>query len=127
MVVIDTSIIIDHLRCPDKTKSIFTNLITQGTQSISILTYAELFSGKSVWQSNKAKQTIQTLCDNLNILPITSEIAVLAGKIKLTHHLDLVDCLIAATSIVFQFPLSTLNIKHFRSIPSLKLYSPKSK
>jgi predicted nucleic acid-binding protein len=121
MVIVDTSVIIDHLRQSDKTKTLFTCLISKETLAISIVTYAELYSGQSVWNSVKASQTVEKLCDNLCILPITQEIAKMAGKIKSSHDLDLVDCLIAATSISNKISLSTLNLKHFQPIPSISL------
>jgi len=119
--LIDTSIIIDYLRKKDKVNSPFTTLISQNYQSISIITYAELYSGKSVWETPKAKIILKTLCSNLIILPLTNSIAELAGKIKSKHCTDLADALIAATAIQHKLTLATLNIKDFSTIPHLQL------
>ncbi len=40
----------------------------------------------------------------------------------LSHRLTITDSLIAATAVIHNLPLYTLNIKDFRYIPQLKLY-----
>jgi hypothetical protein len=41
---------------------------------------------------------------------------------SLSHKLSLPDALIAATALVYDVPLYTMNLKDFRFIPKLKLY-----
>lgn len=54
-----------------------------------------------------------------------SEIAVdLIEKYSLSHHLDVPDAFIAATALVHGFSLYTLNLKHFKYIKGLVLYTP---
>ena len=43
----------------------------------------------------------------------------------LSHGLQIPDAIIAATSIVYQIPLYTYNLKDFNFIPELALYSNK--
>lgn len=119
--LIDTCIIIDYLRSKNKANSLFTTLVTQDQQSISIITYAELYSGKSVWETPKAKAILKNLCSHLTILPLTESIAQLAGKIKSINRADLADAIIAATAITHKIELATLNTKDFADIPHLKL------
>ena len=58
----------------------------------------------------------RTLLDGLVIIPVTQEIAEVAGRFKLrvkTHRLELADCLIAATAFVEGAPLATGNVKDY--------------
>jgi len=42
----------------------------------------------------------------------------------LSHKLSIPDALIAATALIHQLQLYTLNLKDFRYIPGLKLHQP---
>lgn len=54
-----------------------------------------------------------------------SEMAIdLIEKYSLSHHLDVPDAFIAATALVHDFRLYTLNLKHFKYIKGLTLYTP---
>ena len=44
-------------------------------------------------------------------------------KYSLSHNLDLPDALIAATAIVSDLELYTLNLKHFKYIDDIKLWN----
>lgn len=125
MVVIDTSIIIDHTRQKGKI-SIFDKFIkwSKDKPAIALITVQELFSG----QSTKEEETVAHLLDLLNsleILPYTLEIAKLAGEIgrDLDKPIDLADAAIAATTIINQAQVLTLNTKDFKKIKGLKLAS----
>lgn len=125
MVVIDTSIIIDHTRQKGKI-SIFDKFIRQSKAkpAIALITVQELFAG----QSTKQDETLDYLLDLLNsleILPYTFEVAKLAGEIArdVNQPIGLADSAIAATAIINQAQFLTLNIKDFAKIEDLKFAS----
>ena len=55
---------------------------------------------------------------------ISNHFLALLEEYALSHKLSVPDALIAATSLSYNLPLYTLNIKDFRFIPDLKIYSP---
>lgn len=126
MVVVDTSIIIDHLRREDDENSPFRLLIKDIQQdqiAISIVTVQELFVGQSTKRA-EINRIVLSFVANLKILPYTYEVAKLAGEIDrdLARPIDLADAAIAATVILNGAKLFTLNSKDFQGIDNLELY-----
>lgn len=89
---------------------------------ISVISIQELYEGKSTSDQVKENQMMSIL-GLLNIFPYDVEVARLAGKIARDSKniIDLADAAIAATAIINEAELLTLNQKHFRTIPNLKL------
>ena len=125
MVVLDTNIIIDHLR-QSPNKETLLKSIARKTQkedlAISVLTVQELYEGKSTRDEEKEAYLLATIIP-LRILPYTYEVAQLAGKIArdAKHPLEFSDAAIAATAITYGASLLTLNRQHFTSIPELEI------
>ena len=122
MVLCDTNIFIEIYR---RNFAVRATLEKIGFENIVVsdVTRAELFYGAF----NKAE--LQKIRKDLNKIPVLhidpsiSEMAVnLVEQYCLSHKTDLEDALIAATAILYQIELYTLNIKDFRFIPNLKLY-----
>ena len=127
MVVLDTNIIIDHLRQPKNKTSQLIKIASQKPKeilAISIISVQELYEGQSTKNQNKEQFLLATISP-LKILPYTYETAKLAGQIArdLTTNIELADAAIAATTILNGSLLFTLNHKHFQNIPNLDLYS----
>ncbi len=125
MVILDTNIIIDHLRLRGSEKSYLRKLeekFTKDLLAISILTVQELYSGQSTKDSKNEDYLLSTI-GPIQILPYSYEIAELAGKISrdLQNPIDFADIAIAATTMILGGRLSTLNKKHFKDIPNLEL------
>jgi len=123
MLLCDTNIFIEVYR---RNSVVFTELEKIGYENIAIsgITRGELFYGAL----NKAElKLIKKDLDNVNILHINVEISEMAvnlvEKYCLSHKLDIEDALIAATAIYYDIELFTLNVKDFKFIPELKLYS----
>ncbi len=116
-ILLDTSIIISHLRL-DQTKKL---LATNTKYYISDITIVELFSGKSIWESTKKKSQLTQVIKQCTRLPTTLKISQLAGMIRSGYHTQIPDAIIAATALVHKLPLATLNTKDFTPIPHLKL------
>ena len=91
--------------------------------AISIITQAELYYGAI----NKVELTrIQKHLNLLHNIPIDQKISVqfiqLMTGYSLSHKLAIPDALIAATALVHDISLYTLNIKDFSFIEGLNLY-----
>lgn len=124
MVILDTSIIIDHVRQPGK-ESYLTRFIKQfptETLGVSIVSIQELYEGKSTRDAEKEEALLTTI-SLIEIVPYTYEVAEVAGKISRESKLPLgfPDAAIAATTIVNGTKLLTLNTKDFRGIENLEL------
>ena len=125
-IMIDTSIIIDHLRKRNKQKSILFQVVDSHLLHAPTIVEFELFAGAT----NAAKrQDVQRVLEPCTILPLTSEIAQHAAhlyqQLKQSNQvLEIRDLFIAATAIIHGYPLMTLNAKHFARIDALDLLSP---
>lgn len=121
-ILVDTSILIDFLRSSKKENTIFLKLIdTKIPLKISIITHTELYAGKSLWEQSKARDNLETLLEELTIIPINTSISIQAGKMNAKLRIALLDALIAATALEENMPLATMNVKHFKKIPGLKI------
>lgn len=125
MVILDTSIIIDHLRQKENRDSCLITIVKDHPNeiiAISIISIQELYEGGSTKDKNKERYLIKIL-DPLEIIPYTEEVAKLAGKIArdLNRPIELADAAIAASVILDQASLATLNQKDFRNINNLKI------
>lgn len=123
MVVVDTSVIIDHLRQRSSDSHLVSLVQKKGdeTFAISVISIQELYEGKSTREENEEGILLE-MVNAMQILPYTFEIAELAGKIArdFKQPLEFADSVIAATSIVNGAKLSTLNKQDFKSIPDLE-------
>ncbi len=127
MVILDTNIVIDHLRQPSDTPSYFYQMMNKNPNeklAISIISVQELYEGKST-RNEKQEQILLTIISHLNIIPYSYEVAKLAGIIArdLKRPIELADSAIAATALVHGADLLTLNKKDFVDIKDLRLVS----
>lgn len=124
MILCDTNILIEFYK---GNSTIIQELGKIGVSqlAISIVTQAELYYGAF----NKAELLrIQKHLNLLHNLPIdhqvSSQFIQLMAQYSLSHKLAIPDALIAATALVNDRELYTLNIKDFRFIENLRLYQP---
>lgn len=127
MVVVDTNIIIEHLRQGGSKNTILQKLAKQkhnSTIAMSVISIQELYEGKSTLVEKKESYMLATIAP-IKVLSYSYQIAELAGKIarNLKTPIQLADTAIAATTIINNGSLLTLNKKHFKDIPNLKLYN----
>lgn len=122
-VVIDTSIMIDHLRQVEKPITLLKTMLgdQHTTFIISSDVIQELFAGQSS-KAVKPKDEIRKILKSFHIINVTPEIAELAGQIMRDAKLNIqfADAAIAATAIINQASLATLNKKDFRGIKNLE-------
>jgi len=125
MILCDTNIIIQAIRGNTDTIEEI-NLIGSDNVVISVVTYAELLYGAS---DKKDSERIRKNLEYIRILPLNESISDIFIEItesfSLSHSIGIPDSLIAATAIYYDIELFTLNLKDFRFIPGLKLYSRK--
>lgn len=119
---LDTSILVEYLRGGASAKDILDRLRERGIIKISVITAAELYFG---CRDENEEKELETLLDTFVIVSLTRPILSLASRIRRIYQrqseCDLVDMLIAATSIIENAKLVTLNIKHFQIIKELQL------
>ena len=122
MVIIDADIIIELLRKNPLAKSFIINDIGNPKIVLSCVTVAEIEQGA------KNKEDIQHISKMLKeyiIVPINYSISAIFSKLfenfVLSHNSGIPDTLVAATALHYDLPLLSMNQKHFKHIPGLKL------
>lgn len=123
--LLDSSLIIDLLRRKNKEESLLYQLLEQHNLYISIIVYAELYSGKSVWEHKDAGKELEDILQNIGIIPLDKIVSKKAGNIRAKEGVALLDAIIAATAISHKLDLATLNVKDFEKIKGIKLFLPK--
>jgi predicted nucleic acid-binding protein len=121
--VVDTSIFIEYLRAKDKKKSQLFSIPDSTQLYISSVTMYELLMGAT--DENKQKD-IKLLTEDLPVLPFDESVSRKAAEIyhqlRLENNMiEFRDIFIAATCLVFELPLITLNKKHFQRIKGLNV------
>lgn len=124
MILCDTNILIEFYKNNSSTIQVLQRIGVQEI-AISAITQAELYFGAR----NKTElRTIKRHLNMLHILPLDTSISAqfigLMETYSLSHQLSIPDALIAATALVHGVELYTLNLKDFRFVPGLILYTP---
>lgn len=135
--LLDTDILIDLLRGKKEARAFLFSLPEDSLHCCSTITVAEIHSGMR--ESERQKTT--ELINSLIVLPVTREVAEMAGKFKREYksgiasqkaklpgketaqsvasqkvsgfELELDDCLIAATAMLEGLELATRNERHY--------------
>lgn len=121
--VVDTSIFIEFLRAKDKTKTALFLIPDDEQIFISSVTYYELLMGAS---TEDKITDIKILTEDIPVLPFNEEVAEKSAVIyhqlrKLNKMIEFRDIFIAATCLVNNLPVKTLNKKHFERIQELSV------
>lgn len=126
-VIVDTNIIIDHLKgVPQASRQLREIEAGHLEGIISTITVMELLAAPRI-----SKQRLEALRGFLAIFehaPVDGRIAAKAGsllsKYRSSHGLNPMDALIAATAFIYDSVLFTLNKKHFAFIEGLVTINP---
>ncbi|MEK9152967.1 MAG: PIN domain-containing protein [Patescibacteria group bacterium] len=126
MVILDTNIIIDHLRFSAKGETALMSIakkVAKENLAISVITVQELYEGKSSKDKLKEDYLLSTITP-LKILPYDYETAQLAGEIArdFEQPIEFADAAIAAAAIVNGAFFHTFNKKHFQGIVGLEFW-----
>ena len=124
--MVDTDVIIDFFRDKPPAANVFAELISLEKAAMTAISVFELYAGI---EGAKRLRQIETLVQELTILPLNTLEAAMAGRIytQLKSRGKLVgthDILIAAICVANDLPLYTKNIAHFSLIKDIRLLSP---
>lgn len=123
MILIDTNIFVDFLRGYKPAIEFFESIIGEENVIFSAITESELVCGKECGDYLKKEKLLHFLY-SWNKIPVTNQIAVLAGDISREYGLLIPDAIIAATAIVYKAELLTKNTKDFKSVDNLSIREP---
>ncbi len=112
--LVDTNILIDHLRNKPTATDLLVELVKSGViLYFSVITRIELFAGMKAGE----KKDIENLLMSMQPVPVTDDIAKIAGEyislFRKSHGLTIPDAIIAATAKFEKADLVALNVKHF--------------
>lgn len=122
IVVVDTSVLIDHLRGHAAAVGCLRDAVVHGHELWSVtVVRTEVLAGARPSEMTRTR----TLLDSLRWLDVTSELADHAGALAApwlrSHaHVDTVDHLIAAATRHLGATLLTQNVRHFPMIEGLR-------
>ena len=122
MILLDTTIAVDHLRGDDRAALLLERLADEGEPLLaSELSRFELLAG----MRPEELDTTERFMDALTWVPVNEEIARLAGSMAAEYRrshsgIDAIDYVIAATSTVTGADLLTTNVRHFPMILQLR-------
>ena len=120
-VVVDTSVLIDHLRGDERAIGLLKRALASGEPlSASVLTKVEILAGVRVSE----ERAVRRLFGTLSWIDVDDALAERAGALArefLRSHpgIDPVDYVIAATVERLDAQLLTRNVKHFPMFPGL--------
>ena len=124
-VVLDTSVIIDHLRGKSQHLHQLEQLQIERELELLIpnIVITELFAGQEAAR-DKPKQALIKLINGYESVGLSKKSAIKAGELirKYTQIPDPFDFLIAAIAHEQQAQIATHNQKHFREINEVSLY-----
>lgn len=114
-ILLDTSVLIDHLRGDQRARDAMRDALTQGHQlAASVVVKVEVLAGMRPVEEPATRR----LLDALEWVPVDGAIADAAGRLAnryLRSHpgIDVADHIIAATALAREAQLWTRNVKHF--------------
>lgn len=120
--LIDTSVLIDHLRGRVEARELLTALLRGGQVLYgSVLTRAEILAGVRPGE----EAATEALLGVVEWIPVGAAIADRAGALAQRHlashgGIDTVDYVVAATAESVGAELYTRNVKHFPMVPGLR-------
>lgn len=124
--ILDSSIIIQHVRVGNKQNSFLARSELFFKHHLSVISIYEIELG--AYRSGRASD-IDTLQKSFIVLPLTKEIAMRAARLDIdliqrNLQIGVKDTFIAATCLVHEVPLLTVNLRHFDRVEGLQLIDP---
>lgn len=121
MKLLDTSVIVDHLRGTEEAVALLTGVTGSGGRFLaSEVTRFELLAGVR----NGEEPALEMFFRVVERAPVDEQVSRLAGdparKFRRSHRrIDVADCLVAATALLLDADLLTRNVRHFPMFPDL--------
>ena len=120
LTIVDSTVLIDASRNRQPALRFLEVAATAGALWSSVLVRSELWVGSRPGEDDR----IADLIDRIAWHDVTLSIADRAGRIgnpyRLTHHIGVVDLVIAATAIELGGAVATLNVRDFPMFPGLQ-------
>lgn len=122
-IVVDTGVFLEYLGAADKSQTLLQSVYNDGVLTISAITLYELYMAAT---TREKLRDVQVLTKELLVLPLTDDVALNAAKIfqylkRQQKPIELRDILIAATAVVNDLPIMTLNRTRYELIEGLKI------
>lgn len=125
MIYVDTNILIDGLRGYAPAILFLQESAKANSLSCSQVCEVELLAGAP---SRTLRRPVEKLLKDFTVVTPThddfAEAVALFRAISLSHGIEFLDCLVAATALRLKAPLHTRNVKHFSPIPGLSAVQP---
>jgi len=122
VILVDTNIIIDHLRGKNGATEYLEDL-ENSEVAFSVVTEAELISGEECSDPDKRTLVLQLL-NSWEKTEVDNEIAVKAGDLRREKAIGIADSIIAATALKIDARLATQNRSDFQPVEGLEVRSP---
>lgn len=121
MILVDTDVLIAHLRGREPARAWLRQARAEGPLSVSVVSIAELTGG----MRSTERREVWRLLSILRAEPVTELIGRRAGELMRSYHrshrgIGIADYLIAATAEHRGAELATLNVRHFPMFPDLE-------
>lgn len=122
--LLDTNIIIDHLRGYQPARTFLIKLCSAGELIISVITRMELYAGKNMGNP-EVQAKVEDILSRFTVIPVTPLLAQRAGELLRDYRpqgLSPLDAIIAATALDHKASLITRNVKHYQAIEGLLVF-----
>lgn len=124
MYLLDTDILVDYLRLHKPAINLIEKL-EKSQRHIAFITQFELLAGCN---KKSQSQKISSFLKHFQPIEATEKLTKEAFKIYREYRwhagIEIPDTFVAASAILQKFTLLTRNLKHYRSIPNLKIEKP---
>ena len=121
--LIDTDVIIDHLRGIPDAQDFLENVMGKSDCFLSTITIAELYVGV---REGKERKILDQFINEFQVATIDAKTAQQSGIYRRdygkSHGVGLADAIIAATAMIMDLSLVTLNKKHYPMLK--KIHTP---
>jgi predicted nucleic acid-binding protein len=122
--LLDTSVFIDFLRGNETAKAWIGNHSTSEL-AYSVITAAELVAGCRNRREQNIVEKELALYPMIHVSGMISQTAFeWYRQLRLSHGVGFLDCLIGASAHHYGLTICTLNDKHFRPLPELRVEKP---
>ncbi len=120
LTIVDSNVLIDALRSREPALAYLERVADEGMVWSSVLVRSELLVGFRPGED----RLVADLFDRISWQNVTADIADRAGRLgapfRRSHRLEVVDLIIAATTIELGGNLATLNVRDFPMFPDLQ-------
>jgi predicted nucleic acid-binding protein len=122
---LDSSVVIDATNDRPEALVYINDLLLKGTAGIHSATFAEVIVGtRDARELFRLRRFLRPFAMESPTPEDWTPALNFLGRFHLSHNVDLPDCLIAATALRLNLPVSTVNDRHFRLFKGLKVIRP---